>query len=81
MKLFRRSALLLLLFPGSRRGAIWLWYTFAGYVVAKLAEHFDAPIYDALGLSGHSIKHFVSAVAVLFAVFALLEMKAPPPAR
>jgi len=67
--------LLLLLFPGSRRSAVWLWYTFAGYVVAKVAEQFDASIHAALGLSGHRIKHLVSSVAVLFAVFALLEMK------
>jgi hypothetical protein len=70
--------LLLLLFPGNRRSATWLWWTFAGYVVAKIAEQLDGPIYDAIGLSGHSIKHFVSSVAVLFAVFAMLEMKAPP---
>ncbi len=70
--------LLLLLFPGNRRSATWLWWTFAGYLVAKIAEQLDGPIYDAIGLSGHSIKHFVSSVAVLFAVFAMLEMKAPP---
>jgi hypothetical protein len=69
--------LLLLLFPGNMRSAKWLWWTFAGYVAAKLAEQFDGAIYDAIGLSGHSIKHFVSSVAVLFAVFAMLEMKAP----
>jgi hypothetical protein len=69
--------LLLLMCPGSRRSAMWLWYTFAGYVVAKVAEQFDGPIYDAIGLSGHSIKHFVSSVAVLFAVFAMREMKPP----
>jgi hypothetical protein len=69
--------LLLLLFPGSKRTAMWLWYTFAGYVLAKIAEQLDGPIYDVLGLSGHSIKHFVSSIAVLFAVFAMLEMKAP----
>ena len=43
--------------------------------MAKIAEQLDEPIYAALGLSGHSIKHFVSSVAVLFAVFAMLEMK------
>jgi hypothetical protein len=69
--------LLLLLFPGSKRSAMWLWYTFAGYVLAKIAEQLDGPIYDAIGLSGHSIKHFVSSIAVLFAIFAMLEMKAP----
>lgn len=69
--------LLLLLFPGNSGSAKWLWWSFAGYVVAKLAEQFDGPIYDAIGLSGHSIKHLVSSVAALFAVFAMLEMKAP----
>ena len=66
--------LLLLLFPGNRRSAKWLWWTFGGYVVAKIAEQLDGPIDDALGLSGHSVKHFVSSIAVLFAVFAMLEM-------
>ena len=56
---------------------MWLWYSFAGYVIAKIAEQLDAPICDLLGISGHSIKHFVSAVAVLFAVFAVLEMQPP----
>ncbi len=69
--------LLLLLFPGNEQSARWLWWTFAGYVVAKIAEQVDGPIHSALGLSGHSIKHLVSSLAVLFAVFAMLEMKAP----
>lgn len=69
--------LLLLMFPGSKRSAMWLWYTFAGYVLAKIAEQLDGQLYAAIGLSGHSIKHFVSSLAVLFAVFAMLEMKAP----
>jgi hypothetical protein len=69
--------LLLLLFPGSRRSATWLWWTFAGYVIAKIAEQLDGQIYALVGLSGHSIKHFVSSVAVLFAVYAMLEMRPP----
>ena len=69
--------LLLLLFPGNPQSSKWLWWTFAGYVVAKLGEQLDGPVYDAIGLSGHSVKHFASAVAVLFAVFAMQEMKAP----
>lgn len=75
--------LLLLMFPVNRRSAMWLWYTLAGYGLAKVAEHFDAPIYEALGLSGHSLKHLLSSIAVLFAVYALLEMtprnRADPP--
>ena len=38
-------------------------------------------LFDAVGLSGHSIEHFVSSVAVLFALFAVLEMKAPEASR
>jgi hypothetical protein len=67
--------LLLLMSPVNQRSAMWLWCTFAGYVLAKLAEHFDGPIFDAVGLSGHSIKHVISSVAVLFAVRAMLQMK------
>ena len=47
------------------------------YFLAKLAEHFDAPIYRAVGLSGHTIKHLFSAGAVLFALFALLRLDSP----
>ena len=71
--------LLLLLFPGNHSSARWLWWTFAGYVAAKLAEYFDVAIYHALGISGHSVKHLLSSVAVLFAVLAMQEMKAPGP--
>jgi hypothetical protein len=38
-----------------------------------MAEHFDQVIYDATGLmSGHSIKHVLGALAVLWVVFAVL---------
>jgi hypothetical protein len=67
--------LLLLLFPGNGRSGRWLWWTFAGYVLAKIAEYFDGAIHDALGISGHSLKHIASSVAVLFAVLAMREMQ------
>ena len=56
--------LVLLLYPQPRRGAIWAALGF--YVLAKLLEHFDAAIYDALGhaISGHSIKHVAAAAAM-----------------
>ncbi len=71
--------LMLLICPGSRRSEPWLWWTFAAYFLAKVTEYFDAPIYRALGLSGHTIKHLLSAAAVLFAMYALLRMAAPRP--
>src|SRR5258707_10540375 len=43
--------------PGNRE----LWLALLLYAVAKLAEYFDAPIYSALTLSGHTVKHFVAA--------------------
>ncbi|MFT3827409.1 MAG: ceramidase domain-containing protein [Chitinophagaceae bacterium] len=39
------------------------------YVVAKLAEKYDAPIYSFTGfISGHSIKHIAAAFATLYIV-------------
>lgn len=66
---------MLLIFPGHPGTARALWWTFAFYVAAKVCEQLDGPIYEALGMSGHSIKHALSAVAVLFALFALLRVE------
>jgi hypothetical protein len=66
--------LMLLLYSGSRRSEPLLWSTFGAYLLAKVAEYFDTPLYQAFGLSGHTIKHLLSAVAVFFAVQALLRM-------
>ena len=42
------------------------------YAVAKVAEHFDAAMYDTTGLvSGHSLKHVFGALAVLWVLFAV----------
>jgi hypothetical protein len=47
--------LMLLLFNGRGLRAGWLWATLAAYVLAKVAEYFDAAIYGAAGfLSGRS---------------------------
>ena len=41
-----------------------LWWIVALYAAAKLFEHFDAEVLRATGLvSGHTLKHLVSAVA------------------
>ena len=50
----------------------YLWWTLALYGVAKVAEHFDAALMSMLvGISGHSVKHLVSGVAVAFAIVAM----------
>jgi hypothetical protein len=68
--------LMLWLYPGSRESTAWLWWSFLMYFLAKVAEQFDAPVYGAVGISGHTMKHLLSAVAVLFALFALLHLTA-----
>jgi hypothetical protein len=41
------------------------WLILPVYLAAKLFEHFDAEIYNALGyISGHTLKHIVAAVAM-----------------
>jgi hypothetical protein len=70
-------ALMLLIYPGSRESAAWIWRAILMYFLAKLAEQLDAPIYRAVGVSGHTIKHLLSAGAVLFALFALLHLGSP----
>jgi len=41
------------------------WGLFFTYTIAKLLEHFDMEIFQLLGfISGHSIKHLVSALGV-----------------
>jgi hypothetical protein len=73
-------ALMLWLYPGKRASTRWLWWAFLMYFLAKVAERFDAPVFDALGLSGHTLKHLLSAVAILFALFALLHLDSKSPA-
>lgn len=44
-----------------------LVYVFIAYAIAKVFEHFDTQVFDLSGaLSGHTVKHFFSALAVWF---------------
>ena len=55
---------LLVLFPRPRQG--WLWGVFGTYALAKVLEHFDAPIHAALGeaMSGHALKHVAASLGI-----------------
>ncbi len=56
--------LILLLWRGEGLSARRLWMALAAYAFAKIAEHFDAAIFEAGGLlSGHSVKHLAAALA------------------
>ena len=69
---------MLLLFRGRGLRDAWLWATLAAYVLAKVAEYFDAAIYGATGfLSGHSIKHLLAALAVWWAIRAFCNYRSP----
>jgi hypothetical protein len=68
--------LMLLICSGKGLSAPWLWGTLGTYALAKVAEHFDAAMYDATGIvSGHSLKHVLGALAVLWAVFAVRRLR------
>jgi hypothetical protein len=58
--------ILLILYPGSRRATLWLVGAIALYVLAKVFEAKDAPIYAlGLGVSGHTLKHLVAVGGIL----------------
>lgn len=69
--------LILILFrsPASNKGMRPLILVVAWYVIAKLLEKFDSPIYSALRfISGHSLKHLAAAVSTWYLV-KLFEQK------
>lgn len=64
--------LVLLLFPPRFTGTRYLIYAFGLYVLAKIFEQLDTPIYHALRiLSGHTLKHLAAAAAITCIVIAL----------
>jgi hypothetical protein len=74
----------LMLITAGGRGvrAALLWLTLGVYVLAKLAEHFDAGIYVATGfVSGHSLKHVLGALAIYFALLAVLRPRPASPGQ
>lgn len=51
------------------RPAIWsLVWVVVWYVLAKAAEALDRPIFEAVGVSGHTIKHLAAAVSTAYLV-------------
>lgn len=75
-------AVMLLLYPSRQLPAAPLWWALALYALAKLAEHFDAAVFAGLGgVSGHSIKHLLAALAAGLIVHAVGHWGLPRPAR
>ncbi len=69
--------MILLLFRSRLDGSGYLWAMIAFYVGSKLAEHYDAQLFTALGvMSGHSVKHILAAIGTLF-IFSALRRRRP----
>ncbi len=63
--------LILILFRSGRLCTAFLCWTLINYALAKIAEHFDLWNFETTGIiSGHSIKHLLASLAILFFVFA-----------
>lgn len=47
------------------------WWLLLSYIIAKLFEHYDVAVYEALGglISGHSLKHLFAALGVYILLF------------
>ena len=63
--------LLLLLHPGRGLQSAGLWAALGTYALAKVAEHFDSA--SAAFISGHSVKHLLGGLALLWALRAMRQ--------
>ena len=56
-------------FPAKYTKSNAYWFLLLAYIIAKILEHFDTDLYQLTGLlSGHSLKHLVSAVGLFILV-------------
>jgi hypothetical protein len=74
-------SLVVALFPGRYTRRRFLVYGLACYLLAKVAEFFDHEVFalTANVLSGHSLKHLLAALGLLF-VYLMLRRREPIPA-
>jgi hypothetical protein len=63
--------LLLWLFyePGNKPVIRCLVWVVVWYAISKIFEQLDAPIYNFLGISGHTLKHLAAAMSTWYFVF------------
>jgi len=61
--------IILFFFRSKFTHTIGYWYLLLAYVLAKVLEHYDEYIHNILfSLSGHSLKHVVAAMGILFLI-------------
>jgi hypothetical protein len=62
---------IVLLYPSRLTKVYFIWGPLFSYGIGKLFESLDAPIYRALPLSGHTLKHLMAALGIFFIVIGL----------
>jgi hypothetical protein len=70
--------LTLWLFRSAFISNLWVWLAMLCYGAAKIVEAADLPVYEVLGISGHSIKHVLAALGVLAFYMALCRRRNKP---
>lgn len=69
---------ILVLFQTKNYPTKYVWYMLLVYVLAKVAELFDQPIFNSLHvISGHTIKHFLAAIAPILFLQGIKQIKSP----
>ena len=48
-----------------------LWWFMTAYLIAKFAEQYDTEIFDMVSISGHTLKHLISAAGIYLYYLAL----------
>lgn len=68
--------LIMLMFRPRFTGVGFIWAMLGAYLVAKLAEYLDGPIFRALyPVSGHALKHLLAALGVYGFLMAIRQRK------
>ncbi len=67
--------MILYLFPTRNYKACYVWMVIGGYVLAKVFELLDSPLYELLGMSGHSLKHIAAALSGIAFFYAIKSIQ------
>ncbi len=67
---------IMIMFPARYTQSKYLWAMMAAYLIAKVFEFFDIPLYNVLSISGHTIKHLLAATGPYLFLLALKKRQA-----
>ncbi|MBL1261229.1 MAG: ceramidase domain-containing protein [Thiotrichaceae bacterium] len=62
---------IVVMFPTADYNAANVWAVIAVYFTAKVSEYFDYQLYELIGISGHSLKHMIAALAGIAFLYAI----------